>query len=81
MHLWPLPLREWGNNKKESLETEQTTCILARLEALEMCLKEVEEKAKALSKQLSVSKAMQTNLLEQVPGWRKTRGSGRQEAQ
>lgn len=38
--------------KKESLEPRQMTFTLAHLEALEICLKEAEEKAKALSEQV-----------------------------
>ncbi|XP_065402782.1 coiled-coil domain-containing protein 192 [Macaca fascicularis] len=39
---------------------------LAQLESLETCLKEAEEKAKALSEQLSVSEGTKSKLLEQV---------------
>lgn len=38
--------------KKESLETGHMAFTLAQLEALEICLKEAEEKAKSLSKQV-----------------------------
>ncbi|XP_054445845.1 coiled-coil domain-containing protein 192 [Pteronotus mesoamericanus] len=50
----------------ESLETGQMTFTLARLEALEICLKEAEEKAKVLSEQLSASEGTKSKLLEQV---------------
>ncbi|XP_017906193.1 PREDICTED: coiled-coil domain-containing protein 192 [Capra hircus] len=39
---------------------------LARLETLEICLKEAEEKAKVLSEQLAVSEGTKSKLLEQV---------------
>ncbi|XP_040097693.1 coiled-coil domain-containing protein 192 isoform X2 [Oryx dammah] len=51
---------------KESLETEQMAFTLARLETLEICLKEAEEKAKVLSEQLAVSEGTKSKLLEQV---------------
>ena len=38
--------------KKESLETGRMVFTLAQLESLEICLKEAEEKAKALSEQV-----------------------------
>lgn len=38
--------------KKDSLDVGQTAFALAHLESLEICLKEAEEKAKVLSKQV-----------------------------
>ncbi|XP_026932582.1 coiled-coil domain-containing protein 192 [Acinonyx jubatus] len=51
---------------KESLETGQMAFTLAQLEALEICLKEAEEKAKTLSEQLAASEGTKSKLLEQV---------------
>ncbi|KAM9693446.1 coiled-coil domain-containing protein 192 [Trichechus inunguis] len=51
---------------KESLETGQMELTLAQLNALEICLKEAEEKAKALSEQLAASEGTKSKLLEQV---------------
>ncbi|XP_077860493.1 coiled-coil domain-containing protein 192 [Macaca mulatta] len=51
---------------KVSLDTGQMAFTLAQLESLETCLKEAEEKAKALSEQLSVSEGTKSKLLEQV---------------
>ncbi|XP_039092640.1 LOW QUALITY PROTEIN: coiled-coil domain-containing protein 192 [Hyaena hyaena] len=51
---------------KESLETGHMAFTLAQLEALEICLKEAEEKAKSLSKQLAASEGTKSKLLEQV---------------
>ncbi|PNJ80261.1 coiled-coil domain-containing protein 192 isoform X2 [Pongo pygmaeus] len=51
---------------KVSLDTGQMAFTLAQLESLEICLKEAEEKAKALSEQLSVSEGTKSKLLEQV---------------
>ncbi|XP_023440221.2 coiled-coil domain-containing protein 192 [Dasypus novemcinctus] len=51
---------------KESLETGHTAFTLAQLNALEMCLKEAEEKAKSLSEQLAASEGSKSKLLEQV---------------
>ncbi|XP_030866907.2 coiled-coil domain-containing protein 192 isoform X1 [Gorilla gorilla gorilla] len=51
---------------KASLDTGQMAFTLAQLESLEICLKEAEEKAKALSEQLSVSEGTKSKLLEQV---------------
>ncbi|XP_036703177.1 coiled-coil domain-containing protein 192 [Balaenoptera musculus] len=51
---------------KESLETRQMAFTLAQLEALEICLKEAEEKAKVLSEQLAASEGTKSKLLEQV---------------
>ncbi|KAM5261998.1 coiled-coil domain-containing protein 192 [Hipposideros larvatus] len=51
---------------EESLEPGQMTFTLAHLKALEICLKEAEEKAKALSEQLSASEGIKLKLLEQV---------------
>ncbi|XP_076994425.1 coiled-coil domain-containing protein 192 isoform X2 [Tamandua tetradactyla] len=51
---------------KESLETGHTAFTLAQLDALEICLKEAEEKAKALSEQLAASEGSKSKLLEQV---------------
>ncbi|XP_050651718.1 coiled-coil domain-containing protein 192 [Macaca thibetana thibetana] len=51
---------------KVSLDTGQMAFALAQLESLETCLKEAEEKAKALSEQLSVSEGTKSKLLEQV---------------
>ncbi|XP_016865294.1 coiled-coil domain-containing protein 192 isoform X1 [Homo sapiens] len=53
-------------NEKASLDTGQMAFTLAQLESLEICLKEAEEKAKALSEQLSVSEGTKSKLLEQV---------------
>ncbi|XP_059950371.1 coiled-coil domain-containing protein 192 [Mesoplodon densirostris] len=52
--------------QKESLETRQMAFTLAQLEALEICLKEAEEKAKVLSEQLAASEGTKSKLLEQV---------------
>ncbi|XP_058404240.1 coiled-coil domain-containing protein 192, partial [Diceros bicornis minor] len=52
--------------KKESLETGRMMFTLAQLESLEICLKEAEEKAKALSEQLAASEGTKSKLLEQV---------------
>uniref|UniRef100_A0A2K5CJH7 Coiled-coil domain containing 192 n=1 Tax=Aotus nancymaae TaxID=37293 RepID=A0A2K5CJH7_AOTNA len=49
-----------------SLDTGQMAFTLAQLESLEICLKAAEEKAKALSEQLSVSEGTKSKLLEQV---------------
>nr|XP_035965141.1 coiled-coil domain-containing protein 192 [Halichoerus grypus] len=54
------------NSSKESLETGQMAFILAQVEALEICLKEAEEKAKSLSEQLAASEGTKSKLLEQV---------------
>ncbi|XP_029797698.1 coiled-coil domain-containing protein 192 isoform X7 [Suricata suricatta] len=51
---------------KESQETGQKSFTLAQLEALEICLKEAEEKAKRLSEQLAASEGTKSKLLEQV---------------
>uniref|UniRef100_A0A8C0KAH8 Coiled-coil domain containing 192 n=1 Tax=Canis lupus dingo TaxID=286419 RepID=A0A8C0KAH8_CANLU len=51
---------------KESLETRQMAFTLAQFEALEICLKEAEEKAKSLSEQLAASEGTKSKLLEQV---------------
>ncbi|XP_070267599.1 coiled-coil domain-containing protein 192 [Myotis yumanensis] len=51
---------------KESLGTGQMTFTLAHLKSLEVCLKEAEEKAKALSEQLSASEETKSKLLEQI---------------
>ncbi|XP_055155184.1 coiled-coil domain-containing protein 192 [Symphalangus syndactylus] len=51
---------------KMSLDTGWMAFTLAQLESLEICLKEAEEKAKALSEQLSVSEGTKSKLLEQV---------------
>ncbi|XP_015103144.2 coiled-coil domain-containing protein 192 isoform X3 [Vicugna pacos] len=51
---------------KESLETGQMAFTLAQLDSLEICLKEAEEKAKALSEQLAASEGTKSKLLEQV---------------
>ncbi|XP_022444413.1 coiled-coil domain-containing protein 192 [Delphinapterus leucas] len=65
---------------KESLETRQMAFTLARLEALEICLTEAEEKAKVLSEQLSASEGTKSKLLEQV-SWleKKLEALGRKE--
>ncbi|XP_041618423.1 coiled-coil domain-containing protein 192 [Vulpes lagopus] len=52
--------------KKESLETGQMAFTLAQFEALEICLKEAEEKAKSFSEQLAASEETKSKLLEQV---------------
>ncbi|XP_074211097.1 coiled-coil domain-containing protein 192 [Camelus bactrianus] len=52
--------------QKESLETGQMAFTLAQLDSLEICLKEAEEKAKALSEQLAASEGTKSRLLEQV---------------
>ncbi|KAM9103730.1 LOW QUALITY PROTEIN: coiled-coil domain-containing protein 192 [Megaptera novaeangliae] len=54
------------HHQKESLETRQMAFSLAQLEALEICLKEAEEKAKVLSEQLAASEGTKSKLLEQV---------------
>ncbi|XP_049729208.1 coiled-coil domain-containing protein 192 isoform X1 [Elephas maximus indicus] len=51
---------------KESLENGEMALTLAQLDALEICLKEAEEKAKALSEQLAASEGTRSKLLEQV---------------
>ncbi|XP_070427359.1 coiled-coil domain-containing protein 192 isoform X3 [Equus przewalskii] len=51
---------------KESLETGRMVFTLAQLESLEICLKEAEEKAKALSEQLAASEGTKSKLIEQV---------------
>nr|XP_008253202.1 coiled-coil domain-containing protein 192 isoform X7 [Oryctolagus cuniculus] len=51
---------------QESLDPGQTAFALAQLESLEICLKEAEEKAKVLSKQLAVSEGTKLKLLERV---------------
>ncbi|CAD7687946.1 unnamed protein product [Nyctereutes procyonoides] len=51
---------------KQSLETGQMAFTLAQFEALEICLKEAEEKAKSLSEQLAASEGTKSKLLEQV---------------
>uniref|UniRef100_A0A2K5S346 Coiled-coil domain containing 192 n=2 Tax=Cebus imitator TaxID=2715852 RepID=A0A2K5S346_CEBIM len=51
---------------KVSLDTGQMAFTLAQLKSLEICLKAAEEKAKALSEQLSVSEGTKSKLLEQV---------------
>ncbi|XP_064451718.1 coiled-coil domain-containing protein 192 [Mirounga angustirostris] len=58
--------KPWSMPKKESLETGQMAFILAQVEALEICLKEAEEKAKSLSEQLAASEGTKSKLLEQV---------------
>ncbi|XP_037656981.1 coiled-coil domain-containing protein 192 [Choloepus didactylus] len=56
-----------GNKiSKESLETGHMAFTLAQLEALKICLKEAEEKAKSLSEQLAASEGSKSKLLEQV---------------
>ncbi|XP_070373586.1 coiled-coil domain-containing protein 192 [Equus asinus] len=52
--------------KKESLETGRMVFTLAQLKSLEICLKEAEEKAKALSEQLAASEGTKSKLIEQV---------------
>ncbi|XP_042530584.1 coiled-coil domain-containing protein 192 [Dipodomys spectabilis] len=52
--------------KKESLDTGQMTLTSAQLKYLEICLKEAEEKAKALTEQLAVSEETKAKLLDQV---------------
>nr|XP_036871943.1 LOW QUALITY PROTEIN: coiled-coil domain-containing protein 192 [Manis javanica] len=52
--------------KKESLDNGQMAFALARLEALESCLKEAEEKIKSLSEQLAASEGEKSKLLERV---------------
>ncbi|KAM8941393.1 coiled-coil domain-containing protein 192 isoform 4-T4 [Lycaon pictus] len=54
------------HHQKESLETRQMAFTLAQFEALEICLKEAEEKAKSLSEQLAASEGTKSKLLEQV---------------
>ncbi|XP_069890230.1 coiled-coil domain-containing protein 192 isoform X2 [Dipodomys merriami] len=51
---------------KESLDTGQMTLTSAQLKYLEVCLKEAEEKAKALTEQLAVSEETKAKLLDQV---------------
>ncbi|XP_048214097.1 coiled-coil domain-containing protein 192 isoform X2 [Perognathus longimembris pacificus] len=51
---------------KESLDTGQVTLTSAQLKYLEICLKEAEEKAKALTQQLAVSEETKSKLLDQV---------------
>ncbi|XP_004737487.2 coiled-coil domain-containing protein 192 isoform X1 [Mustela putorius furo] len=59
-------MQQRNKKPKESLETGQMAFTLAQLEALEICLKEAEEKAKSLSEQLAASEGTKAKLLEQV---------------
>ncbi|XP_032192733.1 coiled-coil domain-containing protein 192 isoform X3 [Mustela erminea] len=59
-------IQQRNKKPKESLETGQMAFTLAQLEALEICLKEAEEKAKSLSEQLAASEGTKAKLLEQV---------------
>ncbi|XP_059030459.1 coiled-coil domain-containing protein 192 isoform X2 [Mustela lutreola] len=59
-------MQQRNKKLKESLETGQMAFTLAQLEALEICLKEAEEKAKSLSEQLAASEGTKAKLLEQV---------------
>ncbi|XP_003920686.1 coiled-coil domain-containing protein 192 [Saimiri boliviensis] len=58
--------RKQNIGKKLSLDTGQMAFTLAQLESLEISLKVAEEKAKALSEQLSVAEGTKSKLLEQV---------------
>ncbi|KAI5929266.1 coiled-coil domain-containing protein 192 [Manis javanica] len=61
-----LDIREGNKISKESLDNGQMAFALARLEALESCLKEAEEKIKSLSEQLAASEGEKSKLLERV---------------
>ncbi|XP_053422867.1 coiled-coil domain-containing protein 192 [Nycticebus coucang] len=54
------------SHKREPLKTGWKPFTLIQLESLESCLKEAEEKAKALSEQLAVSEGTKSKLLKQV---------------
>ncbi|KAM4861896.1 coiled-coil domain-containing protein 192 [Thomomys bottae] len=51
---------------KDSMDTGLTTLTSAQLKYLEICLKEAEEKARALTEQLAVSEETKSKLLDQV---------------